>query len=321
MNIFLEGKMAYITPISVILGVILAPYVESYKFLVPWLFACITFTGSLGSTFKSFKHVVAQPKPILITLCILHVIMPLWAWGVGHVVFSGDIHTITGLILGMIIPTGITSVIWVTIYRGNIALTLTLILIDTFLSPFIVPYSMAILVGEKIEMNIFGMMSGLLWMVVIPSIAGMVCNQVTKGKAKVTIAPYLSPFSKLFLGIVVLLNSSIIAPYLRTIDWKLFSIIIVVFIIAFTGYLFSFLMGIRMKMDRENVVALTFLGGMRNISAGAVLAVSYFPAQVAVPVVVGMLFQQILASNFGHFVDRYYKKKFELLTNATSRQN
>jgi hypothetical protein len=32
---------------------------------------------------------------------------------------------------------------------------------------------------------------------------------------------------------------------------------------------------------------------------------------VAVPVVVGMLFQQVLASLNGHFLDRYYNRKLE----------
>jgi predicted Na+-dependent transporter len=50
---------------------------------------------------------------------------------------------------------------------------------------------------------------------------------------------------------------------------------------------------------------------MRNISAGAVIAITYFPAAVAVPVVVGMLFQQILASLNGYFLNRYYNKKVE----------
>ncbi|MNY74734.1 hypothetical protein D3C86_2138360 [compost metagenome] len=43
---------------------------------------------------------------------------------------------------------------------------------------------------------------------------------------------------------------------------------------------------------------------MRNISAGAVLAVSYFPAPVAVPVVLGMVFQQLLASAVGFILGR-----------------
>ena len=49
---------------------------------------------------------------------------------------------------------------------------------------------------------------------------------------------------------------------------------------------------------------------MRNISAGAVLATTYFPAAVAVPVVLGMLFQQMLASFFGYSLDKYYHRRF-----------
>ncbi|WP_028389879.1 bile acid:sodium symporter family protein [Bacillus cihuensis] len=316
LNAFLENKMPFITPISVLLGVMFASYVDSFSFLVPWLFAFMTFSGSLGSNIKSFKEVMIHPLPIIITMCILHVIMPIWAFGVGHVVFHGDVYTITGLILGMIIPTGITSVLWVSIYRGNIPLTLAVILIDTFLSPFIVPYTMSVMVGEKVEMDILGMMGGLLWMVVVPSLSGMMLNQVTKGKVKTVLGPRLSPISKFFLGIVVLLNSSVIAPYLRHVDAKLVFITIVVFLISFSGYLFSFLIGRLFKMDREDVVSLTFLGGMRNISTGAVIAISYFPAQVAVPVVIGMLFQQVLASSYGRFVDRYYKKRIVVKTKS-----
>ncbi len=316
LNAFLESKMPFITPISVLLGVTFASYVDSFSFLVPWLFAFMTFSGSLGSNIKSFKEVMIHPLPIIITMCILHVIMPLWAFGVGHVVFHGDVYTITGLVLGMIIPTGITSVLWVSIYRGNIPLTLAVILIDTFLSPFIVPYTMSLMVGERVEMDILGMMGGLLWMVVLPSLAGMLLNQVTNGKVKTVLGPRLSPISKIFLGIVVLLNSSVIAPYLRHIDTKLVFIAIVVFLIAFSGYLFSFLIGRLLKMNREDVVSLTFLGGMRNISTGAVIAISYFPAQVAVPVVISMLFQQVLASIFGRFVDQYYKKRTEVKTRS-----
>ncbi len=64
-----------------------------------------------------------------------------------------------------------------------------------------------------------------------------------------------------------------------------------------------------LKRDKGTVVSLIFTGGMRNISAGAVIAVAYFPPAVAVPVVVGMLFQQVLASLNGALLDKYYKKQ------------
>jgi len=307
----LERIMPLITPVGVLTGVIFSIYLKDFSFLIPWIFAFMTFAGSLSSNFHSLKEVIVHPFPIFIAMLILHILMPIWAWSVGHVVFSGDIYTITGLILGMVIPTGVTSFMWVAIYKGNIPLVLSIILIDTLLSPFIVPYSLSLFMGETIEMDFISIMKGLLGMVVIPSLIGMYLNQVTKGKIKDQLGTRLAPFSKICLGFVVMLNGAVVAPYLKNINLKLVSITLTVFMIALTGYLFSFLIGKFFKGGRDNVISLTFTGGMRNISAGAVIAVSYFPAAVAVPVVVGMLFQQVLASLNGHFLNRYYNRKVE----------
>jgi bile acid:Na+ symporter, BASS family len=308
--------MPIITPVSVVIGVLFANFFINFTHLIPWIFAFITFAGSLGSNFSSFRDTLKHPLPLFIILMILHVLMPVWAWSVGHLTFNGDVETITGLVLGMAIPTGISSMIWVTIYRGNIPLTLSIILLDTFLSPFIVPFTLSILVGGRVDMDVYSMMSGLFLMVVLPSILGMMVNQFTHGKAKEKLSPKLSPFSKLGLGIVVMINGSAVAPYLREIDIKLIMITVTVFFIAFTGYLFSFVIGKLIKGDRDTVVSLTFTGGMRNISAGAVLAVSYFPAAVAVPVVIGMLFQQVLASIYGFLVDRHFNRQILAKTHS-----
>lgn len=308
----LEKMMPLITPTSVILGVIFSAYIKDFSFLVPWLFAFMTFEGSLNMNFKSIKGAVTHPFPVFITLAFLHIIMPLWAWAVGHITFNGDTLTITGMILGMVIPTGITSFIWVSIKKGNTALTLAIILIDSILSPFIVPFSLSLLVGEKIELDVSSMMVSLLFMIVLPSIAGMLLNEVTKGKIKDVWKPRLSPISKVFLGCVVMLNGAVVAPYLIQIHIKLLFIILVVFFISFTGYVFSFLLAKWLKFDRDTTTAITFTGGMRNISAGTVVAISFFPPAAIVPVVVGMLFQQSLASLYGAFLDRYYSKKVQI---------
>ncbi|MDM5328848.1 bile acid:sodium symporter family protein [Neobacillus sp. CF12] len=309
LNKQLEKIMPLITPTSVVLGVLLSVYIKDFTYLIPWIFAFMTFAGSLNSNFKSLSDVVRHPLPIFAAMVLLHILMPIWAWGVGHITFQGDIFTITGIVLGMAIPTGVTSFIWVSIYKGNIPLTLSIILIDTLLSPLIVPYCLTLLIGERIEMDVLGIMQGLVGMIVVPSILGMVLNQLLKGDVTKKLSSTLAPFSKISIGIVVMLNGAVIAPYLKEINLKLISITLVVFFIAVTGYVFSFLIGKLIRSDRDTVVSLTFSGGMRNISAGAVIAVTYFPPAVAVPVVVGMLFQQILASFTGYFMGRYFNKK------------
>lgn len=309
LNKQLEKIMPLITPVSVILGVLLTSYLKEYSFLIPWIFAFMTFAGSLGSNFKSLGEVISHPLPVLITIVLLHVFMPLWALAVGHLVFTGDVYTITGMVLAMVIPTGVTSFIWVSIYKGNVPITLSIILIDTLLSPIIVPYSLSLFMGQTVQMDFAGIMKGLLGMVVVPSLLGMLLNQRTKGSIKDTLGLRLAPFSKICLGFVVMLNGAVVAPYLKNINLKLISITLVVFFIAMTGYLFSFVAGRFIHSDRDTVISLTFTAGMRNISAGAVIAVSYFPAAVAVPVVVGMLFQQVLASLNGHVLERYFNSK------------
>lgn len=308
LNLILEKMIPFLTPASVIVGILISDYIKDYTFLVPWLFAFMTFEGSLNMNVKGLADVVRNPFPIAILLLFLHIVMPLWALSVGHIIFSGDVLTITGLVLAMVIPTAITAFIWSAMKRGNTALTLAMIVIDSLLSPFVVPLSLAVFVGKSVEMDVTGMMTGLFFMIVLPSIAGIAINEWTKGKAEKEWKPKLAPFSKLGISLVVMLNSSQVAPYFKQPDGKLLMIIITAFFISATGYLFAFLIARFLKYDRETVIAFTYTGGMRNISSGAVIAVSYFPPAVILPVVVGMLFQQVLASLYGTFLEKVYQR-------------
>ncbi|MDQ7864720.1 hypothetical protein RCO48_37315 [Peribacillus frigoritolerans] len=85
----LDKVMPLITPISVVIGVLWCKHLMDYTFLVPWIFAFITFSGSLGSNFKSLQQAVTYPLPVFIVLIILHMLMPIWAFGLGHLVFHG----------------------------------------------------------------------------------------------------------------------------------------------------------------------------------------------------------------------------------------
>ena len=63
---------------------------------------------------------------------------------------------------------------------------------------------------------------------------------------------------------------------------------------------------------------------MRNIAVGVIVATTYFPCKVAMPVVFGMLFQQVLASVFSKMVTKapLYRQcsyfRFALILNRKS---
>ncbi|PLR74667.1 bile acid:sodium symporter family protein [Bacillus sp. UMB0728] len=312
LNRFLQKFMPFMTPLAVLLGITFADQLHNLVFIVPWLFAFMTFSGSLGSSFSDLKKVILHPLPIIICLVLLHLVMPAAAYGTGRLFFPEDAYTRTGLILSFVIPTGITSLVWVTLYKGKTFLTLCIILVDTMIAPFAVPFILHLFAGASVEMNAADMMGGLLWMIVLPSIAGMAANQLSKGAAPKKLNPYLSPFSKIGIGVVVAINSSAIAPYLKTLSSKLWGIAAAVLILSITAYLLGFLAGRVMKEETAGIISLTYNSGMRNISAGAVLAIAYFPAPVAVPVIMGMLFQQILAASAGTLLNRMNHQQREM---------
>ncbi|ASA20783.1 bile acid:sodium symporter family protein [Paenibacillus donghaensis] len=298
-NRVLNRMMPLITPLSILTGVLCGSSLSPYTYLSPWLFAFMTFAGSISLGFKDFVNVLKKPLPLFACLFILHMAMPLVALGLGNVFYHADEFTITGLVLAAVIPTGISSFIWVSIYKGNTALTLSIILIDTLLAPFVVPGVLSLLLGTSVALDTGAMMSSLFWMIVVPSLLGMVLNEWSKGAVAPVWSPRLNPVAKLFMAIVIMINGSVISPYLAELNLHLIGLAAVIVLMASTGYALCFLTARVLRWNEADEVALIFNGGMRNISAGAVLAVSYFPAPVAVPVVLGMVFQQLLASLVG----------------------
>ena len=308
-NVFLTRWMPLLTPVSVAAGVLVAPWIHSWTFIVPWVFAFVTFTGSLNSNFRMLHHTLTHPFPVFLALTILHIITPMFAWTAGHLLFPNDPLIVTGFTLALVIPTGITSVIWVTMYRGSVPLALVIILLDTILSPVVVPFSMSVLAGSKVEMDVFAMMSGLFWMIVLPSLLGMLVNEWVKSEKASRISQTLSPFSKLSLPLVIAINSAVVAPYLRDIDLQFLQILLAILFVVLCGYLLSWGLAVACRQPHETIVTLIYTGGMRNISAGAVIAVNFFPPQAAVPVVVCMLFQQMLAAFHGFLLKKAYPRE------------
>lgn len=304
----LERVMPLLTPAAIGVGAICGSRLAPYEGLVPWVFAAMTLIGSLKIGFSDMARVLRHPGKLLWLLAILHVAMPCVGWAAGRLFFPGDPYMGTGYVLLFAIPTGVVSVVWVTIYGGNLALTLALILLDTLLSPFVVPATLHVLAGSSVPIETWAMMKGLLWMIVVPSLAGMLLNQATGGRANRTWGPPLAPLVKVGLFVVVAINGSTIAGDLRRADGRMAAVVAVTLGTVVIGYLIGWGLSALLRWNREDAIAVQFNSGMRNLSAGAVLAVQYFPPAVSLPVISGMLFQQLLAASFGFRIGRSKKK-------------
>ncbi len=291
--------MPLLTPFAVALGLVLGRRIGwAAPSIVP-LFAFITFSGALSLTVDDARTVIRRPLPIFLFFALFHAIIPIMVRLLAGLAFPQRTDYVTGFILLFSIPTAVSGFIWTSIYRGNGPLSLALILIDTLLAPLTVSATVSLLMGQRVAVDTGSMFASLLFMVVIPSIAGIALNEASRGRIPKAAGPALKPLSKLLLVAVIALNVSRLPGRLPPLDWSLAAVAAACVAFTLGGFALGRLGGSIAKLPPEDTVALTFAAGMRNISAALVLAISFFPPSAAVPVVTGILFQQTLAALSG----------------------
>ena len=303
LNQVLDNLMPILTPSGVVFGLILGSRVTWMKPSVTWMFAFVTLSGALGISSSSFLKVVKKPKNLLIFFLAMNVIMPLLAWALASLFFGAQPAVVTGYVLLLSIPTAVSGYIWSAIHKGNEALSLTLILVSTIMAPLLTPFTVSFLTQSSVAIDSTSMMISMLQMVVIPSLLGVSLNSLTKGKVTVHLAPSLKPFSKIALFFVVIINTSLVAErLLAEASWAYLPIALLCAFLAAIGYPISFALGKLAKVPYEENISITFASSMRNISAALVLAIAFFPAQTALPVIFGIVFQQTICAFMGHFL-------------------
>ncbi len=291
--------MPILTPTGVVIGLLLGSRISWMKPAVTWLFAFITMSGAFGINPRDFFRVVSHPKPLVAFFIGSHVCMPLVAWAVATLLFRDDPAVVTGFVLLFSIPTAVVGYIWSSIYHGDGALSLSLILLDTILAPLVTPFTVKFLTHTAVQIDTTGMMLSLVWMVVLPSIVGICVNYATKGKVNDHVGPCIKPLGKVALLMVVAINVSQIAEEILKFDITYIPIVLVCLLLACGGFLLGKLMAKLCGLEKEQTVSVTFAIGLRNISAALVLAISFFPPHSALPVIFGIVFQQTVSALTG----------------------
>lgn len=260
------------------------------------LFAFMTFSNSLGGGFRELWGVFHHPLPVVVVLVLLHVVMPLIALGLGNLFFPDAPLFTIGLVLEYAIPTAVASLMWAGMSGGNTALCLSLVLLDTVCAPVVIPLTLQLLVGSVVKMDTASMMQDMVFMIALPALAAMTLYAVTGGRVATTLKPRLSPFSKIAMLLVIVSNATGCAPFLRNLNGTLVLVMLVVFFLCLLGFFLAYWCGRLLKLDFPTIETMALTGGMRNISAGAVLAQAYFPADVLFPVAFSPVFLQVTTS-------------------------
>lgn len=145
-------------------------------------------------------------------------------------------------------------------------------------------------------MNDAPVIEELMLMVTFPSIIGMLVHDLTKGRISHFAQSFGGTTSKIGIFVVITINAAVVMPQISWNASMIKPLIVTLFIVSagyFVGYLGSFALKDRTK---ELTLTMMFNVGIRNNACGLVIALTYFPPAVAIPMTLSILYQQPLAT-------------------------
>ena len=153
LNTWMTPKMPLLILGALALGLLFPDQIGLLCPAVSALMMFQTFANSLGSSVQDLGRVLSHPKPVLITMLSLHLLMPLAALGIGSMCFPDQPLYTLSLVLMEGSPAAVSSLMWIVIGGGSVELCLSIILLDTMLSPVILPLTLRLLCGSVVELD------------------------------------------------------------------------------------------------------------------------------------------------------------------------
>jgi predicted Na+-dependent transporter len=191
-----------------------------------------------------------------------------------------------GILLLTSMPAGVSSPVLTDIAKGNISLSMSLVIVSQFLAPFTVPLLFWILDINSLTINKLLILKDIAILVFLP----MLISQIVKRYLPRTIAKTQHLFTSanvilLFSFVYIAISSqrNVILENPAGLIWKIAVLYLVFILLHVIGYL------ICLKQSKENRVTVAIGAAYMNNGMAIVLAASYFKPEILVLMVLSEL--------------------------------
>ncbi|NLE78217.1 MAG: bile acid:sodium symporter family protein [Rhodococcus sp.] len=271
---------------------------------LPIALAIIMFGLGLTLTVGDFRRVAREPKAVVIALILQVVVLPAVAFGLVKA-FGLDPLLAVGVMLLAASPGGTTANLFSHLFRGDVALNITLTAINSVLAvvtiPVITNFAIAYFDADGEVGLQFGKVMQVVAIVLIPVVIGMLVRRYSEAFAARADRP-VRIFSIVVLVLVavgaLLSERDNVAEYARQVG-----LVTGLFCLASLGLGFA---GARLlKLGQPQAIATSMEVGIHNTTVALTIAISVLGStEVAIPSAVYSILMYVLATAFGYFVTR-----------------
>lgn len=259
---------------------------ESFIPIAPYitpLLGIIMLGMGLTLTPADFKRIIERPRDVAIGAAAQWVLMPAFAyllviglslpWEVG-----------IGLILVGAAPGGTASNVMTYLGRGDVALSVTITSVTTIAAPLVMPAWIVALAGEQISVTFAQLSETIIWVVLVPVIAGLVLRLLLDRYAPTAAKVGLSVFPAISVIAIVAIVAAVVGLNVEEILTA--SALVVAAVVLHNGFGLGsgYGVGKLTGMTEDRARACAFEVGLQNSGLAVAIAVAFFdPIAALIP--------------------------------------
>lgn len=153
------------------------------KRLITPLIQIIMFGMGTTLSLGDFARVLRVPRSVTIGMVLQFGVMPLTGFALASL-FGFKPEVAAGIILVGAAPGGVASNVMTYLAKGDVALSVTMTACSTMMSPLLTPAAMKLLAGRYVPIPFGEMMVSILYMIILPIVAGLIVNRVFRGSRR-----------------------------------------------------------------------------------------------------------------------------------------
>lgn len=272
--------------------------------LITYSLALIMLMMGLTLTPEDFARVTEMPRLVLLGAALQFTVMPALGWSLGRALGLSE-PLAAGLILVACCPGGTASNIVAWIARADIALSVTMTTVSTMLAVALTPLLTTALIGDRLEVDGWGLFFGAVRVVLVPVLLGLLLRRYAPRLSHMVlpVAPLLAVL------LVAMIVAAILASgrnALLSSGPELFAAIILLHALGFAlGYGLSRLARSGEKAARTISIEV----GMQNSGLGAELARNNFAANIATVAALPAALSALTHSVIGSIIAAWWLRK------------
>lgn len=237
------------------------------------LLGVIMFGMGLTLQIEDFRVVFSRPKDMIIGCVAQFTVMPLLAWTLARV-FRLDEALMVGVVLVGCCPGGTASNVITFLAKGDLALSVGMTGVSTLLAPVVTPLLVLLLAGKTVDVDVIGMLQSILWVVILPIVAGLAVKRFLP-RQTAAVTAYLPSVSTLAICAIVLI---VIAANAGKLMSGGLIIVLVVMLHNVCGLIVGYGIGRFLGLSEAKRRAVSIEVGMQNSGLASSLATLHFAA-------------------------------------------